>query len=205
MCVAYDASNTTEMSDMSVTAEMAVRSAWELTGAVWLVGLLFSKRTVRRRLGGGLMVLLAAVTMAAGMAALYWRWPEGMGRRLVAGSGELAWTAAAVTVAGCAFAVWARLTLGRNWSGQPTVKAGHELMTRGPYALVRHPIYSGLLMGIAGTVLLADQWGSVLGMVVAVVVLHLKIRQEEMLMMETFPEAYPAYRARVKALIPGVY
>jgi len=190
---------------MSVTAEMAVRSAWELTGAVWLVGLLFSKRTVRRRLGGGLMVLLAAVTMAAGMAALYWRWPEGMGRRLVAGSGELAWTAAAVTVAGCAFAVWARLTLGRNWSGQPTVKAGHELMTRGPYALVRHPIYSGLLMGIAGTVLLADQWGSVLGMVVAVVVLHLKIRQEEMLMMETFPEAYPAYRARVKALIPGVY
>ena len=60
------------------------------------------------------------------------------------------WSGAAVTAGGLLFAVWARRHLGKNWSQAVTLKEGHELITSGPYALVRHPIYTGLLLGFAG-------------------------------------------------------
>ena len=75
----------------------------------------------------------------------------------------LAWTAVVLCIAGLAFCIWARFTLGRNWSGVVTFKGGHELITRGPYALVRHPIYTGLLTMLAATWLCSDTWLESLG------------------------------------------
>jgi len=110
----------------------------------------------------------------------------------------------AVTVLGAVFAIWSRVTLGRNWSSVPQVKEQHELVVKGPYRIVRHPIYTGLILAVAGTGLAQDK-GIWLFMVVLIFVSYwLKIRVEERLMMETFPEQYPAYRRRVKALIPGI-
>lgn len=110
----------------------------------------------------------------------------------------------ALVVAGLAFTAWARLTLGRNWSGSVTFKEGHELIERGPYAWVRHPIYTGLLAMMLGTALYyAEPLGFVV-LAVGAVAFHLKARTEERLMTAHFPDEYPAYRRRVKALIPFV-
>ena len=96
------------------------------------------------------------------------------------------------------------MTLGRNWSSVPQVKEQHELVVKGPYRIVRHPIYTGLILAAAGTAL-AQNRGSWLFMGVLILASYwLKIRVEERLMMETFPEEYPEYRRRVKALIPGI-
>jgi protein-S-isoprenylcysteine O-methyltransferase Ste14 len=110
----------------------------------------------------------------------------------------------ALVVAGLGFTVWARLTLGRNWSGAVTFKENHELIERGPYALARHPIYTGLLAMMLGTAL---AYAEPIGLVLfggGVVVLYFKARTEEQLMTSHFPDEYPAYRRRVKALIPFV-
>jgi protein-S-isoprenylcysteine O-methyltransferase Ste14 len=110
----------------------------------------------------------------------------------------------AVTVLGAVFAIWSRVTLGRNWSSAPQVKERHELVVKGPYRIVRHPIYTGLILAVAGTGLAQDR-GIWLFMVVLIFASYwLKIRVEERLMMETFPEEYAEYRRRVKALIPGI-
>ena len=87
----------------------------------------------------------------------------------------------------------------------PDVKQSHELVTKGPYALVRHPIYSGLLLALAGTIAAAGvSRFVVLVWALLAISYALKFRQEEKLMIETFPVEYPEYRKRVKAIIPGI-
>ena len=73
---------------------------------------------------------------------------------------------------GLAFAVWARVHLGRNWSGSVTVKEGHELIRTGPYAYVRHPIYTGLITAVLGTAIASGTVRALLGLVIIVVSLR---------------------------------
>jgi len=112
------------------------------------------------------------------------------------------WSGAAVTAAGLLFSVWARRRLGKNWSQEVTVKAGHELITSGPYALVRHPIYTGLLTGFAGSAIARGEWRGVLAVILIFVALWRKLRLEEQWMRANFGESYEAYSQRVAALVP---
>ncbi len=125
--------------------------------------------------------------------------------RFIAHTNAIELVGLAVTVAGCLLAAGARLMLGENWSGRPTVKAGHQLIVKGPYALSRHPIYTGFVIALAGTVFASGQWRCIVGFFFVLLGLAIKMRQEERLMMQTFPQDYPEYRRRVKALIPGVF
>ncbi len=111
---------------------------------------------------------------------------------------------AVLTAAGLFFAIWARVKLGRNWSGEITVKESHELTTGGPYSLVRHPIYTGLLLAMLGTALARGQVQGFLGVAVACITLWRKLRIEERFMGEEFGAQYAEYRKRVRALIPFV-
>jgi protein-S-isoprenylcysteine O-methyltransferase Ste14 len=107
-----------------------------------------------------------------------------------------------IVLAGGAFTVWARVTLGRNWSAEVTFKQDHELIESGPYALVRHPIYTGLLAMALGT---AIDYGRPLGFALLIALcsgLWWKARQEEQVMQKHFPDAYPQYKSRVHAIIP---
>jgi protein-S-isoprenylcysteine O-methyltransferase Ste14 len=92
--------------------------------------------------------------------------------------------------------------LGRNWSATVTVKQDHELIRTGPYAIVRHPIYTGVLFGFIGTALAVGQWRGVLAVVIVFVSFWRKLRIEERWMSETFGEQYRLYRAHTRALIP---
>jgi protein-S-isoprenylcysteine O-methyltransferase Ste14 len=110
----------------------------------------------------------------------------------------------ALTVAGLGLAVWARLALGGNWSGRITFKENHQLVLHGPYARVRHPIYSALLLMFLGSALAVGTLGALVGLPLLFVGVWLKLRQEDELMSRHFPHEYASYRSRVSALIPGI-
>jgi protein-S-isoprenylcysteine O-methyltransferase Ste14 len=111
----------------------------------------------------------------------------------------------AVTLAGLIFACWARTILGGNWSSMVTFKEGHELIERGPYQFVRHPIYTGLLVMVVGTAIVGGRGAYLLGGAATFVALLAKLRQEEALMTRHFPDTYPAYKQRTKMLIPFLF
>jgi protein-S-isoprenylcysteine O-methyltransferase Ste14 len=110
---------------------------------------------------------------------------------------------AALCVVGVTIAVWARACLGANWSARPSLKTDHELITSGPYHLIRHPIYTGMLLAALGTGIDAGILGLLIFVVVAVVLIR-RIPVEEKLMIELFQEQYLSYKRRTKALIPFV-
>jgi protein-S-isoprenylcysteine O-methyltransferase Ste14 len=115
------------------------------------------------------------------------------------------WAGVALLAAGLGFTVWARRALGGNWSVSAQQKESHELIQTGPYAITRHPIYTGIIVGLLGSAIAIHQWRALVALALMILGMAFKARIEERFMTELFPEAYPAYRARVKALIPGVY
>ncbi len=112
--------------------------------------------------------------------------------------------AAALTFAGIAFAIWARVWIAGNWSSDVTLKRDHELIVSGPYACVRHPIYTGILLALTGTTLAVGELRGLLAVVLACAAFWRKLGIEEAVMRRQFGEAYVRYAERVPALIPFV-
>ncbi len=110
--------------------------------------------------------------------------------------------AVALVGLGLAFSVWARVHLGRNWSGSVTIKDGHELIRTGPYAYVRHPIYTGLLVAMAGGALACGEPRALLGWALCTYAFTRKLGIEEGFMRQQFGDQYQAYSAEVPALVP---
>jgi protein-S-isoprenylcysteine O-methyltransferase len=115
---------------------------------------------------------------------------------------ELAILAVAITASGIAIAVWARVHLGTNWSTLPAVT--DRLITSGPYRYVRHPIYTGVLLALLGSALVSEIWWCV-GFAAACILFAYRIRAEERLLEDTFPNQYAGYKARSWALVPFVW
>jgi len=105
---------------------------------------------------------------------------------------------------GLGFAIWARVHIGRNWGTPMTQKDDPELVTSGPYHLVRHPIYSGILVGGVGTAA-ALSWLWLLVVILAGTYFVYSATVEERYMTEKFPDAYPAYKRSTKMLIPFIF
>jgi protein-S-isoprenylcysteine O-methyltransferase Ste14 len=112
------------------------------------------------------------------------------------------WIGAVVSVLGLGFAIWARVYLGSNWSSSVTIKRDHELITGGPYGLVRHPIYTGLLTGFLGTAIAIAQVRGLVAFAFLFAMLWFKLRLEERWMRLQFGEVYEQYAQRVPALVP---
>ena len=137
--------------------------------------------------------------------ALLWvpRLPyDGLDARFLPPTAGAFWAGCALTAAGLLLTVWARRYLGRNWSAIVAIKEGHEFVASGPYAYVRHPIYTGLLLGFAGTALALGEWRGLLAVAILAWAFWRKLRLEERFMSEQFGEAYRAYCRRVAALLP---
>ena len=110
-----------------------------------------------------------------------------------------------LTVLGLFGAIWARINLGRNWSGYVTYKEGQTLVTTGPYRYVRHPIYTSMILMFIGTIL---YYGSLIISVIFVILainFILRTRKEEEIMIKLFGERYKEYMKRTKRLIPLIY
>jgi protein-S-isoprenylcysteine O-methyltransferase Ste14 len=152
------------------------------------------------RLGYGVPLGLGAILLASARFPVPW-----LDDRLLPRSAALYWAGTIIVAAGLAFMVWARRHLGRNWSGHVTLKQNHELIRTGPYHLVRHPIYTGLLAAILGTALAFGEWRGVLALVFVAAAVVWKMKLEERLLGEIFAEDYTRYRAEVPALIPFMH
>jgi protein-S-isoprenylcysteine O-methyltransferase Ste14 len=111
----------------------------------------------------------------------------------------------AISLLGLALAIWARRILGKHWSGRITIKVDHELIRTGPYKLVRHPIYTGILAMYTGTAIVSGSCLALLALAMALVAYARKIRLEEANLRTAFGPAYESYCRESHALIPGVY
>jgi protein-S-isoprenylcysteine O-methyltransferase Ste14 len=109
----------------------------------------------------------------------------------------------AIQTIGLAFSVWARRALGKNWSARVTIGARQELIIAGPYRIVRHPIYSGLLFALIGTAIIAGNLNALAGFLLILVSVLIKLRREESALREHFGETYVDYARCVPALVPG--
>ncbi|MBV8053401.1 MAG: isoprenylcysteine carboxylmethyltransferase family protein [Acidobacteriaceae bacterium] len=189
---------------MLIASLLMIRTAWIVTAVVWLFGMVSAKPRAR---AGSAEVRLTYLVLAIiggfciGDKRLHWGW---LGQRFAPPSISILFLGAVLTVIGCAVAIWARTVLGSNWSGVPDVKQGHTLVQTGPYALTRHPIYTGFLIAVFGTALAVFRYRALIGFVLVLVSILLKIQEEEKLMSESFPNEYASYRNRVKALVPWV-
>ena len=191
------------LTDVPQLAGRVIAACWGVFFVVWFIAAWFAKRTVDRSGSWVRWIVWIVLIVLVGTRS---RWPT-LPTRASLGHATpgLAVVGAAVTTAGLSIALWARAVLGGNWSGVIALKEQHELIDRGPYAFVRHPIYTGVLLMVLGTVTF---WGTRAGVILfATIVAGLIVKswREERLLTKHFPEVYPRYRARVRArLIPFV-
>ena len=177
---------------------------WLAWLAYWIIAARNVKATRRRepyasRLGHAVLTILAAALLAFNRQPFEWLDARFLPETIVA-----YWLGLFMVAVGLAFAVWARVHLGRNWSGRVTVKEDHELIRTGPYGIVRHPIYTGMLFAILGTAIAFGEWRGLIAFGLLTASLILKLKMEERFMGETFGDQYARYRGEVPALIPFI-
>ena len=174
---------------------------WGLWILSWMIAAFWANRTERRpqlraELGYRAIQIVGAVLL---FVPRHYHWSIQLWR--VGRSG--AWICVALVAAGMAIAWWARIHLGRLWSGHITRKANHKVVDTGPYAMVRHPIYTGLLLGLAATSAAEGTVAGLLGFLLFAIGFYLKARIEERwLSQELGAEAYADYQRRVPMLVP---
>jgi protein-S-isoprenylcysteine O-methyltransferase Ste14 len=183
-----------------------VATCYAIFFVYWVGAAFWAKRTIERSGWWGRWPTrsAAAIIVAALIVMRYrtGRMPAGI--RLWSYTPAVGFVASVVTALGLMILIWGRTSLAGNWSADVVLKEDHELIEKGPYRYVRHPIYTGFILMAIGGVLL---WGTVMASVIMCllpVVLWQKLSQEERLLTKAFPDAYPRYKARVKALVPFV-
>jgi protein-S-isoprenylcysteine O-methyltransferase Ste14 len=175
---------------------------WLVWALFWVVSAATAKPTQRRESPGSRLSHLLPLVLGVYLIV----WPQlrlpGMSATLLPDVGARYWLALVLVVLGLGFTVWARLHLGKNWSGTVTQKQGHELIRSGPYACVRHPIYTGLLAALLGSAIALGELRGFLGLLIVLGSFWRKLRIEEGFMRELFPEQYQRYMDEVPALVP---
>lgn len=184
-------------------AAIATWVCWGIVVATWIAGALYGARKGRgRRQGSGSGTLWRIGSVLA--AIVVFRLARQDLHRVTDHSWWIELPGLLLLVTSTGFTIWARVSLGQMWSPSPDVlQARHELRTDGPYAVTRHPIYTGLFGMLLGTVLLNGLGVSLVLLVVGAVVLATRIPIEERLMSKTFPDEYARYRERVPRFVPG--
>jgi len=175
-------------------------------GILWLLAAFTSKRTVKRQNPGSRLFQVALALLGFMLVFNFNQWfVSGWSTvRIIPRETPYVISGAVLTLAGMLFCVWARVILGTNWSGTVTLKENHELIQEGPYQIVRHPIYTGLLIGLLGTAFVFGLARCFAGVLVVGLALWLKSQTEEQFMLQQFGEQYAHYRKEVRALIPFV-
>jgi len=179
-----------------------IRACWIIFIAVWLLAATSAKRTIYRESSGERARYWILLVIACFLVFRSNTLPSPFDWLAIAHTKSSAWAGAFLCVSGLVFAIWARVILGRNWSGVITLKEGHELIERGPYRIVRHPIYTGILTMFAGTAVAIGYFGGFIGLLLLFVSFWMKLKREEDLMLKHFPDEYSAYQHRVKRIIP---
>jgi protein-S-isoprenylcysteine O-methyltransferase Ste14 len=178
-----------------------IRALWILFAVYWLVSALKRKKTKRRetwseRFRYTLPLLLAWYLLYSPGASDWFH------VRFVPATPSVQWLGVALTAAGVGIAFWARWHLGANWSGVVTLKEGHELIRTGPYHRIRHPIYTGILLALLGTVV---TFGQVVGLIAVAIVwlsFYVKARREELFLTQEFGPGFTEHQRQTGMFLP---
>jgi protein-S-isoprenylcysteine O-methyltransferase Ste14 len=178
---------------------------WMALAIVWVVGALRTKRTVKSQ--SSVSQFLYTVILVIGVYLIFAKqiglpWLD---RQLIWVTIPIVLAGLLVVLVGVAFSIWARLMLGSNWSNRVTVKEDHTLVRNGPYRIVRHPIYSGILFGMLGSVLQRGEMRCFVGVMICVLSFWLKTRAEEEFMVQRFGDEYLQYSQEAKSLVPFIF
>jgi protein-S-isoprenylcysteine O-methyltransferase Ste14 len=186
----------------NVGPKECVELAWTALALVWLVFWFASKRPAHiqssRERWSHLALLIAG---AALLLKSDWPW-QVLQVKIFPDAAWIRWTGAAFALLGSAFAIWARLILGTNWSAAVQIKQGHQLIRSGPYKLIRHPIYTGILLILVGDALSIGEVRGVLAFVLIMIGFARKAKKEEALLAGEFGPAFEEHLQRTGFFLP---
>ena len=203
--VVVEVAGTAAGADMSDWRYWLILAVWVVWEVYWGVSARGAKRTVSSE------PFLSRLPVVAGLALVIFLlfaspWLGGfLGRDLPLRGDPGYFAGLILALGGCGFAFWARHTLGRNWSGRVTIKEDHELVTAGPYRWVRHPIYTGGILIVAGSALALGKAGGLVSIAIMLAIFLHKIRLEEKVLEGHFRQRYADYRKQTKTLIPLIW
>jgi protein-S-isoprenylcysteine O-methyltransferase Ste14 len=175
---------------------------WYVFGAYWAVSWLRVNPVKARETSLDRLLTVGVVVVAFNLLFANWMPIGPLRLRFVAGEPWIGWTGIALTWVGVAIAVWARYCLGVYWSARVTLKEGHQLIRSGPYAFVRHPIYTGMLLGAIGATFVTGEWRGIVAVILLLAAHSRKAMREEALLTKEFGDEYTSYRQHTGFLFP---
>jgi protein-S-isoprenylcysteine O-methyltransferase Ste14 len=187
---------------MNIAPVQIISASWVVFALYWLIAAFGVKKTVKREnLGDRLLYI---VFMAAGFFLLYQHNPNfgPLNRPFLPDQPWIAWLGSALCAAGVLFAIWARRTIGKDWSAEVQIKESHQLIRSGPYAHIRHPIYTGILLGALGTALAVGKYRGLLAVVMLLIGFTRKARKEEAFLATEFGPAFDEHRRHTGFFLP---
>jgi len=179
-----------------------IDAPWIIFLAYWLLASLRVNKIERREPPGE--KLLRILVSLAGFILLYNNDPRFgvLNRRFLPWHYWIFFLGAALTWAGVTFAIWARYHIGRYWSASVALKAGHELIRTGPYSRIRHPIYTGMLLAVAGTALAVGRYRGIVALAIILAGFVWKSKREEALLAGQFGAAFEEHRRHTGFFLP---
>ncbi len=178
---------------------------WYAFGTYWVLTAMAVKRTKATEKSADRIATVAAMTAA--FILLFYEWPSTgpLRLRFVPAAEWVAWLGVAITTVGIALAIWARRCIGEYWSARVTLKHDHQLIRSGPYGYVRHPIYTGMLLGVVGRALTIGEWRGMLAVVLVFAAHWRKALREERMLKSEFGEQYESYLRSTGFLFPALW
>lgn len=191
-----------EPAAMNVTPTELIFASWCLFAAYWLLAALGAKRPAKKESASQRFMHITVMTI--GFFLLYGnQFRVGvLSHRFLPEELSIAWAGAALTLVGVLFAIWARFTIGKEWSAEVQIKQGHQLIRNGPYAHIRHPIYTGILLALCGTAVAIGEYRAILGAALFLIGFLRKAKKEERLLAGEFGAAFEEHRRRTGFFLP---
>lgn len=174
--------------------------AWAMVGLYWAASSGPASSSGEFRFYRPLRLLILAVTFSL----LFWRQTAigFLGARFIPSTPPITIVAFTIVLLGMAIALWSRIHLGKFWSDKVVLQSEHQLICSGPYARMRHPIYSGVLLGVLGTAFMLGEWRGLLAFLLLLVNYAIKARKEEHLLAAQFGPGFAQHLSRTGFLLP---
>jgi protein-S-isoprenylcysteine O-methyltransferase Ste14 len=178
---------------------------WLVFFLYWAISALSSKVAKRTESAAGRLQRMIPLAVAYLLLFYHATSVGWLGKRFVADSSAAAVIGVSLTAAGVAFAIWARWHLGANWSAIVSIREEHELIRSGPYRRIRHPIYTGMLLAMAGTALVLGEVRGLLAFVITLLAFYAKARKEEVWLTREFGERFESHTKQTGMFLPKIW
>lgn len=188
----------------AISPGRVIQAAWLVLGAYWVASALGTKKVAVNESSGLRVFRLAMLALMLTLLMTDWFKFGTLAWRFVPRHSPVVWFGAVLTCVGAAVAMWARWNLGRNWSDKVVLKVDHELIRSGPYRYLRHPIYTGVLLAVAGTALEIGELRGILAFIVLGTNYYVKATREEKILAENFGDAFAEHKRETGFFLPGL-